>query len=154
MIPTLPWTTLKATMLNEKGQSQNITYCIIPFSKRQVMQNRSVVARVGSKGRMSIEEQHNGDFGLVEDRFASHLWWLHKVIHMIQVTELYSKKMSVKMQFLKKDDAGPRVLGWLLSAAGHHLLCGMQPKSGPVVWDVEDWLNRSSACPLSGTFVQ
>ena len=37
---------------------------------------------------------------------------------------------------------------------GHHLLCGKQPVSGPIVWDVEDWLNRSSACPLSGTFVQ
>lgn len=60
-------------------------------------------------------------FGLIEDRFASRLRWLHKVVHMIQVTELYSKKMSVKMQFFKKDDAGPQILGWLLSAAytGH-----------------------------------
>ena len=61
LIPTLPWITLKATMLNEKGQSQNITYSIIPFSKRQMMQNRSVVAGVRSKGRMSIEEEHNRD---------------------------------------------------------------------------------------------
>lgn len=45
LIPTLPWITVKAMMLNEKGQSQNITHCIIPFSKRQMMQNRSVVAR-------------------------------------------------------------------------------------------------------------
>lgn len=45
LIPTLPWITVKAMMLNEKGQSQNITYCIIPFSKRQMMPNRSVVAR-------------------------------------------------------------------------------------------------------------
>lgn len=58
---------------------------------------------------------------MIEDCFAPRLWWLHKVIHMIQVIELYSKKVSVKIQLLKKDDAGPRVLGWLLSAAyiGH-----------------------------------
>lgn len=49
-------------------------------------------------------------FGLIEDRFASRLWWLHKVVHMIQVTELYSKKMSVKMQFFKKDMQGLKFL--------------------------------------------
>lgn len=40
-------------------------------------------------------------FGVIEDCFASRLWWLHKVIHMIQATELYSKKVSVKMQGLE-----------------------------------------------------
>lgn len=32
-------------MLNEKGQSQNSTYCMSPFSKRQMVGNRSVAAK-------------------------------------------------------------------------------------------------------------
>lgn len=56
---------LKAIMLSEKGQSQMITYCIVPFSKRQNYSHGEQISgcRVRARGGCDYIRTALGDLG-------------------------------------------------------------------------------------------